>query len=111
MAYLGDTDDITASVVADLGGTIPEASNMAALADIVAGTLASTDPVSKVTTTVAPSLGDLGEITIDIIGIGDDSVLGFRLVIFGQSEDGGTQRHEQQIAQAAFFDQLLGRSL
>lgn len=89
VAYLGSTDDITSGVVEQLGGTIPEASSMDALAEIVADTLVSIDPPSVVTTTVAASAGDLGEITIDIIGIGDDSVRGFRLVIFGQSEDGG----------------------
>jgi len=88
IGYIGSTDDVTASVVAELG-EIPTASSMEELADIVVATQASTDPVSRVTTTVEASIGDLGEITMDVIGLGDDSVLGFRLVVFGQSEDGG----------------------
>lgn len=88
VAFLGNTDDITSSIVSELG-EIPSAASMDALAEIVADTQVSTDPASVVTTTVAASTGDLGEITIDIIGLGDDSVFGLRLVIFGQSEDGG----------------------
>ncbi len=86
--YIGSTDDVTASIVAELG-EIPVASSMEELAGIVVTTQASVDPESRVTTTVEASVGDLGEITMDVIGIGDDSVLGFRVVIFGQSEDGG----------------------
>jgi len=89
IGYIGSTDDATASVVAELG-EIPTAASMEALADIVVATQASTDPVSRVTTTVEALIGNLGEITMDVIGIGDDSVLGFRLTILGQSEDGGT---------------------
>jgi hypothetical protein len=38
---------------------------------------------------VAPSVGDLGEVTYDVIGLGDDAVRGLRLHVFGQPIDEG----------------------
>ncbi|NNC44231.1 MAG: hypothetical protein HKO03_13440 [Acidimicrobiia bacterium] len=39
---------------------------------------------------MAPTEGDLGEVTYDVVGIGDDSVLGERLHIFGQPTGDGS---------------------
>ena len=39
--------------------------------------------------TVAPSVGDLGEVTYDVIGLGDDSVRGYRLHVFGEGLGAG----------------------
>jgi hypothetical protein len=39
--------------------------------------------------TVEPAVGDLGEVTYDVIGLGDDAVFGFRLHVFGQPGAGG----------------------
>ena len=84
VAYIGATDDITALVV-DRVGEIPSAETMLDLADIVASVMKSQgEPESRITTTVAPDVGDVGEVTIDIIGFGDDALFGIRLVIFGQ---------------------------
>jgi hypothetical protein len=33
---------------------------------------------------VAPTVGDLGEVTYDVIGLGDDAVYGYRLHVFGE---------------------------
>lgn len=82
VGYLGGTDDITAAVISDLGAT-PEAVTMEALGLIVAESLASTEPPSRIVVTVAETAGDLGEVTYDVIGLGDDSVLGLRLHVFG----------------------------
>ena len=84
VARLGGTRDATASVVAALGG-IPTAPTMLALGNIVANLFVSTEEefVSTITVVAAPTVGDLGEITLDVIGFGDDSVLGDRLVVFG----------------------------
>lgn len=78
----GPVDDVTASVVQTMGG-IPEAANMLALGNLIAEALAQTDPPSRITVTVAPTAGDLGEVTFDIVGVADDAVSGFRLHIFG----------------------------
>jgi len=89
VAYLGATDDVTSRIVADLGG-IPSAETMLDLADIVADSLESQgEPESRITVTVAPDVADLGEVTIDIIGFGDDALFGLRVVIFGQPDASG----------------------
>jgi hypothetical protein len=86
IGYIGVTDDLTASVLAELGDS-PVAETMLDIGLIVAETFASDEPASNIVLTVAPTVGDLGEVTYDVIGIGDDSVRGFRVHVFGQPED------------------------
>ncbi|HEU4750819.1 MAG TPA: SH3 domain-containing protein, partial [Acidimicrobiia bacterium] len=84
-AFVGQptpVEDVTTSVVQTMGG-IPEAGTMLDLGDLIAGALAVTDPPSRITLTVAPTEGDLGEVTFDIVGLEDDAVSGFRIHIFG----------------------------
>jgi hypothetical protein len=89
VAYLGATTDVTAAIIEELGAT-PGAETMVDLADAVAAPLTSHDePVPEVTVVVAPTVGDLGEITIDVTGYPDDAVLGERLAIFGTPAEGG----------------------
>jgi hypothetical protein len=89
LAYLGSTDDATAEVVATLGA-LPSEETMLALGMRVAEALASSEPPSGIVMTVAPSVrGPLGEVTYDVIGLGDDSIFGLRLHVFGQPDDGG----------------------
>ena len=38
---------------------------------------------------IPPTVGDLGEVTFDVIGLLDDAQLGWRLHIFGQPTEGG----------------------
>ena len=38
---------------------------------------------------VAPAVGDLGEVTYDVIGLGDDSIGGWRLHVFGTPSASG----------------------
>ena len=47
------------------------------------------DPASTITVTEAPTSGDLAEVSIDIVGLGDDSIRGFRLHIFAVPNSGG----------------------
>ena len=56
---------------------------------IVAETLASDEPPSRIVMSVGPTVGDLGEVTYDVVGIGDDAVRGFRLHVFGTPDEGG----------------------
>ena len=76
-----------------LGG-VPTAASMLELGGIVAAATASVDdPVSRVTVTVAPSEGgDLGEVTYDVVGLPDDSVVGVRLHVFGTPTDADLPR-------------------
>lgn len=92
VAYLGDTDDITARVIADLGET-PEVETMLELGTLVAESVAAVDEEPEVepriVMSVAPAVGDLGEVTFDVIGAGDDSVSGSRLHVFGTPSASG----------------------
>ncbi len=38
---------------------------------------------------VGPTVGDLGEVTYDLGGLGDDSVWGWRLHVFGAPDEDG----------------------
>jgi len=85
---LGDTRDITSQVISQLGSR-PSAATMLGLGRIVADSQASTDVESDIVMVVAPTGGDLGEVTYDVIGLADDSVGGLRLHVFGQRESSG----------------------
>ncbi|MFZ6004784.1 MAG: SH3 domain-containing protein [Actinomycetota bacterium] len=92
LAYLGLTDDVTTEIAAD-PADLPSAATMLELGDAVAATRIAADgsdgPVPDVVVVDGPSVGDLGEITIDIVGLPDDSGLGERLHLFATpSEDG-----------------------
>ena len=88
VAFLGGVDDTTSQIVAQFG-TIPVAETMADLGLLVAGLVASEEPPSRIRMTVAPTTGDLSEVTYDVVGLGDDAVFGFRLHIFGEPTENG----------------------
>ncbi len=86
LAALGGTYDTTAEIVERLGET-PVAENMRALALKVTGAVASLEPPSLVTFVEDPDTpnGDIGTATVDVVNIGDDSLLGYRLEIFAHT--------------------------
>jgi uncharacterized protein YraI len=84
VAYLGYTDDVTARVVADLDD-YPVAATMEELGLLISEVFESRDPPSRIVMTVEPMLGDLGEVTYDVIGLGDDAEYGVRLHVFGET--------------------------
>ena len=88
VGHLGLTDDATAEVIASLGST-PGAETMLDLGLTVAEVMASEDPPSRVVMSVAPIVGDLGEVTYDVVGLGDDALGGIRLHVFGDPAEGG----------------------
>ncbi len=88
VGYEGSTYDETARVYEFFGG-YPSAGSMTQLGEIVANTFASEEPESRIVNTVEESIGDLGEVTYDVIGIGDDAGLGFRIHVFGEPFEGG----------------------
>lgn len=90
MAHLGPVFDNTSSyLTGSFGGVRPTAPTMLELGMIIADVAKSDEPPSRITIAVAPSDGDVGEITIDVVGLGDDSVFGVRLHIFGQPTSDG----------------------
>jgi hypothetical protein len=82
----GAVDDITSQIAEDR----PRAETMRALGRVVAERVASDDPPSTIVVVDGPTVGDLAEITVDVIGFGDDSVGGERLHIFAEPAEGGT---------------------
>ncbi|MDG2111036.1 MAG: SH3 domain-containing protein, partial [Actinomycetota bacterium] len=88
LAFLGNTDDATAEIVSDLGG-LPTEETLLDLGQTIASTMVSVEPASRVTVTEAPTVGDLADVTIDIVGLGDDALAGFRLHIFAQPDGDG----------------------
>ena len=87
IAYLGDTDDITAAIVEQLG-EIPTEETMLELGMLAAESVAG-DPSADIVMSVAPTIGPIAEVTFDITGFEDDSVRGGRFHIFGQAGDDG----------------------
>ena len=87
LAQVGTTDDATAEVVEALG-ELPSADTMLDLGLAVARTMTSQEPPSRVVVSEAPGIFEaLGQMTVDVVGIGDDSVLGYRLTVFAQPAD------------------------
>ena len=82
LAPIGLTDDITAHLIDRLGER-PVAGTLTDLAVIVGEAFASEEPPSRVVVTVGPSIFEaLGEVTVDVLNLGDDSLLGYRLHVF-----------------------------
>ena len=92
LAFRGSVDDATAEFLD--GGELPVTETMQQMGELVAAGFASTDPKSDIVMTVAPTSGDLHEVTYDVIGIGDDASFGYRLHIFavsnGDNDEGFT---------------------
>lgn len=86
LALPGATDDAASEIVA-VHGSIPSADTMEGLGLAVAETYAGGEG-GTITMTVAPSVGELGEVTYDVLGLADDAIIGYRLHVFGQ-QDGG----------------------
>ena len=73
--------DMTAQVQSAVGST-PTAPTLTELANLVAGAFASDEPASRIRVTAAPrAIDGLAEITVDVVGLPDDSVRGYRLLI------------------------------
>ncbi len=88
LGFIDGTDDVTARYLADVGER-PAAETMTQLGELVAAEFATEDPVSRIVLTVAPSIGDLAEVTYDVIGIGDDATRGYRVHIFATETESG----------------------
>lgn len=87
VGFMGGTDDATADYLTN--GSQGVAETMVDLARPVTAAFASEEPESRIVQSVAPTVGDLGEITYDVIGLGDDAIAGMRLHIFATPDDNG----------------------
>ena len=88
LGYIGQTTDVTAAVVEELG-ELPWAPTMEDLGMVVYGSLGVDGPPSGIIVSVAPTYGDLAEATFDVIGIQDDAVRGFRVHVFATPDEDG----------------------
>lgn len=83
-AVVGVTNDNTFAILGDIGaveGTIEE------IGQAVADSRADPEATQRIEIVVAATAGDLGEITMDVAGLGDDAVAGERLHVFVLDED------------------------
>jgi len=88
LGFLGRTDDATAEIVAGVG-SIPFGSVINVIGDVVAHH-ASVEPPTVVSRQGEYTFGDLIEGTIDLIGLGDDALKGWRLRFFLQEDEGSS---------------------
>lgn len=88
LLQLGAVDDVTSRLFPTPDDR-PSAETVLELGQAVAALRASEEPRSKIVVVDGPSVGDLGEITVDVIGLGDDAVGGERLTIFAEPDPGG----------------------
>jgi hypothetical protein len=91
MAYLGYEGVVTdeTSAVIDQLGERPVAATMTDLAETVASVYVSEEPKTDVVQITEVALGDLAEVTYDVVGLGDDALRGVRLHIFAERSAGG----------------------
>ncbi len=87
VAYEGGTDDATAEYLAENGSASAE--TLQDLGRIVAQGFASVDPDSELVESIAPTIGDLGEVTYDVVGLGDDAGAGYRIHVFATEGESG----------------------
>ncbi|MEM9562664.1 MAG: SH3 domain-containing protein [Actinomycetota bacterium] len=100
VAFAGATDDATAEFLAANGPASAE--TLVDLADAVGTALGSEDPASTIVQTVAPTVGDLGEITVDVVGLGDDAGAGYRLHLFAEENANGETWDLRTIERTSF---------
>jgi hypothetical protein len=88
LAWRDGTADVTSQVVARVG-RVPGAETMVDLGREVAGAMAPGPGPSTVVMSEPAVVGDLGEVTYDVVGLGDDSLWALRLHVVGQPADSG----------------------
>ncbi len=100
VAYEGGTDDATAEYVAENGSASAE--TLQDLGRIVAQGFASVDPDSELVESIAPTVGDLGEVTYDVVGLGDDAGAGYRIHVFATEGESGETWELRTIERTSF---------
>lgn len=84
----GQVSDITAKLFPTPADR-PSGKTMLEVGQAVARLRASKEPPSNIVVVDGPTVRDLGEITVDVIGLGDDAQGGERLKIFAERAPGG----------------------
>ncbi|HEV7862446.1 MAG TPA: hypothetical protein VGR20_07085 [Acidimicrobiia bacterium] len=97
----GEVRDITAALFPTPADR-PTAKTMLELGQTVARLRARGDREPDIVVVEHPTVGDLGEITVDVIGLGDDSVGGERLKVFAEPGP-GRERFTVRTVEATTF--------
>lgn len=85
LAYPGGTHDVTAQL-----GEMPAGQDLVELArEVARQRVPDPEGVAQVTVVDGPHQGDLAEVTVDVLGLMDDSLLGERLHVFAVPGAGG----------------------
>lgn len=110
-AKVGPTFDTTASVIDELGYR-PEEATMSDLGLLVLETVDRDPDVPSdfVMSVEADETGDLGEVTFDLVGLGDDSVRAVRLHVFGEPLASGDGFSLRSVEQTDMCDAVRGPS-
>jgi len=95
----GATTDWT-SVVTGGSGSIAVESTMEELGEVAAAALTPDDPdvATSIVMVVAPTIGDLGAVTFDVVGLDDVDEHALRVHVFGQPVDGGFSLVNAEVA-------------
>jgi len=101
IAFQGTTDDATAEFRLDHPDL--RAETMIDLAQMVAEVYASDEPPSRIVQSTRASVGDLGSVTFDVVGLGDDAVAGYRLHVFGAPDEDGGEGFSLRNIERTFF--------
>lgn len=88
LLHLGTTDDIT-DQLADSAGELPAGETMLDVAEAVVALRATEEPPSRFAVIEDPEVGDLGSVTVDVIGMADDALGGERLHILAEPVPAG----------------------
>lgn len=95
VAQVGTTDDATARLYPEVDDR-PVADTLVQLAEQVGGDAFGGEegvgPEPRIVVVDGPTVGDLGEVTVDVLDLPDDAVLGERLKIFAEEEGGESFR-------------------
>lgn len=89
LAHLGDVRDVTSELYPDVADR-PSAITVDELGRQVANRRAGDgEPAPRVVVVDGPTVGDLGEITVDVLDYPDDAQLGERLHVFAEPDPSG----------------------
>lgn len=89
--YLLQAGSVTDDTATTFGADRPTAGTMLELAGIVGDAYASTEPPSEIVIVSDPTDGDLSEVVIDVLGLGDDAAGGIRVHLFAERSGGQFQ--------------------
>ena len=100
LGYLGGVEDLTSFLQPRL--SLDSAETMLDLGTAVAESFDPGEGGFRYEMVVPPTVGDLGEVTFDVVGLLDDSQLGWRLHIFGQPRESGEGFSLKSVEATAF---------